>query len=71
MSKRLYFDLYYPLVAELDIGRAAVLMGPRGVGKTVMMFQTIDQLINEKVHLQGIFLLVLIIPFMLIWVYIG
>src|SRR5690606_39911342 len=48
MSKRLYFDLFYPFVKETDIRRAVVLMGPRRVGKTVMMFHTIDQLINER-----------------------
>jgi len=55
MSKRLYFDLFYPFVTEFDIRRAVVLMGPRRVGKTVMMFHTIDQLINEKINPQRIF----------------
>lgn len=55
MSKRLYFDLFYPYVLEKDIKRAVVLMGPRRVGKTVMMFHTIDQLIQEKVNPQKIF----------------
>src|SRR5690554_6537447 len=55
MSKRLYFDLFYPFVKETDIRRAVVLMGPRRVGKTVMMFHTIDQLINENVNPQRIF----------------
>lgn len=55
MSKRLYFDLFYPYVLEKNIKRAVVLMGPRRVGKTVMMFHTIDQLIREKVNPQKIF----------------
>ena len=55
MSKRLYFDLFYPFVTEIDIRRAVVLMGPRRVGKTVMMFHTIDQLINENINPQRIF----------------
>lgn len=55
MSKRLYFNLFYPFVLEKDIKRAVVLMGPRRVGKTVMMFHTIDQLIQEKVNPQKIF----------------
>src|SRR5690606_39594075 len=33
MSKRLYFDLFYPFVLERSIKRALVLMGPRRVGK--------------------------------------
>ncbi|MHC5352771.1 ATP-binding protein [Myroides sp. LJL115] len=55
MSKRLYFDLFYPFVKETDIRRAVVLMGPRRVGKTVMMFHTIDQLIKENINPQRIF----------------
>lgn len=55
MSKRLYFDLFYPFVMETDVRRAVVLMGPRRVGKTVMMFHTIDQLINEEINPQRIF----------------
>jgi len=50
MSKRLYFDLFYPFVQEKDIRRAVVLMGPRRVGKTVMMFHTIEQLIKEGIN---------------------
>lgn len=55
MSRRLYFDLFYPFVVEKDIKRAVVLMGPRRVGKTVMMFHTIDQLINDAINPQKIF----------------
>lgn len=55
MSRRLYFDLFYPFVTEREIRRAVVLMGPRRVGKTVMMFHTIDKLIEEKVNPQQIF----------------
>lgn len=55
MSKRLYFDLFYPFVIETKIRRAVVLMGPRRVGKTVMMFHTIEQLIEENVNPQRIF----------------
>lgn len=55
MSRRLYFDLFYPFVKDIDIKRAVVLMGPRRVGKTVMMFHSIDQLITEQVSPQKIF----------------
>ncbi|PRD48041.1 ATP-binding protein [Sphingobacterium haloxyli] len=55
MSKRLYFDLFYPHVMEIEIRRAVVLMGPRRVGKTVMMFHTIDQLIRDGINPQRIF----------------
>lgn len=55
MSKRLYFDLFYPYVLEKEIRRAVVLMGPRRVGKTVMMFHSIEQLIEEDINPQRIF----------------
>lgn len=55
MSKRLYFNLFYPFVKETDIKRAVVLMGPRRVGKTVMMYHTIQELIKENIAPQKIF----------------
>jgi uncharacterized protein len=55
MSKRLYFDLFYPFVKERKIRRALVLMGPRRVGKTVMLFHSIHQLIEENINPQQIF----------------
>ncbi len=48
LGKRLYFDLFYKLVQETDIKRAVVLMGPRRVGKTVMMHHAISTLLKEK-----------------------
>lgn len=47
MGRRLYFDLFYPLVSEKSVKRAVVLMGPRRVGKTVMIYHTIHELLNE------------------------
>ncbi len=55
MSKRLYFSLFYPFVKETDIKRAVVLMGPRRVGKTVMMHHAIQELIKENIAPQKIF----------------
>jgi predicted AAA+ superfamily ATPase len=55
MSKRLYFDLFYPFVKEKNIRRALVLMGPRRVGKTVMLFHSIHHLLEEEVNAQQIF----------------
>jgi predicted AAA+ superfamily ATPase len=55
MSKRLYFTLFYPFVVEKEIKRAVVLMGPRRVGKTVMLFHAIDQLIQENINPQKLF----------------
>ena len=47
MTRRLYFDLFYPVVIEKSIKRALVLMGPRRVGKTVILFHCIENLLNE------------------------
>ncbi len=55
MRKRLYFNLFYPFVKETDIKRALVLMGPRRVGKTVLMHHSIQELIKEKIAPQKIF----------------
>lgn len=55
MSKRLFFDLFYPFVKETDINRALVLMGPRRVGKTVMLFHAIHELLLENIYPQKIF----------------
>ncbi|MBW8241832.1 MAG: ATP-binding protein [Allomuricauda sp.] len=55
MSKRLYFNLFYPFVLERSIKRALVLMGPRRVGKTVMLFHCIDDLIKDGVNPQKLF----------------
>ena len=55
MSRRLYFDLFFPYVKESHVRRAVVLMGPRRVGKTVMMFHAIQQLLEEGVDPQKIF----------------
>lgn len=50
LPRRLYFDLFYPFVKERSVKRAVVLMGPRRVGKTVMMQQTIAALISENIN---------------------
>lgn len=55
MSKRLYFDLFYPFVKERSNKRAVVLMGPRRVGKTVMLFHCIGDLLKEGIAPQKIF----------------
>jgi predicted AAA+ superfamily ATPase len=47
---RLYCDLFYPLIKESEINRAVVLMGPRRVGKTVMMHHTIAKLIDSGIN---------------------
>lgn len=55
MARRLYFSLFYPYVTEKSVKRALVLMGPRRVGKTVMLFHSIQRLLDEDVNPQKIF----------------
>jgi predicted AAA+ superfamily ATPase len=45
MKRRAYFDIFLPLIKNTQVRRAVVLMGPRRVGKTVMVYQTIQDLI--------------------------
>lgn len=47
--RRLYFNLFYPLVEDVSVNRAVVLMGPRRVGKTVMMNHTVQYLLDQGV----------------------
>ena len=54
MRPRLYLDIFYPLVCNMDIRRAVILMGPRRVGKTVMIFHTIQKMIADGVPPQNI-----------------
>lgn len=48
-NPRAYLELFYPLVETKKIRRATVLMGPRRVGKTVMLHHTIQRLINDGI----------------------
>lgn len=54
MPRRLYFELFKPLVYERDIRRAVVLMGPRRVGKTVMLFHLVADMIANGIDPQKI-----------------
>lgn len=54
MTPRLYLDIFMPLVESTDPRRALILMGPRRVGKTVLMFHTIQRLIDKGVPARNI-----------------
>ena len=54
MTRRLYFDLFAPLAYEKEIRRALVLMGPRRVGKTVMLHHLVQDLLDNGVKPQKI-----------------
>lgn len=49
MKPRAYFDLFLPLVKTADVRRAIVLMGPRRVGKTVMIHHAVQALLADGV----------------------
>lgn len=57
MNRRLYFHIFFPLIVKKTVKRAVVLMGPRRVGKTVMIFHSIQKLIKRGVDPQRIFYL--------------
>jgi uncharacterized protein len=46
MKRRAYFELFLPLVETKSVRRAVVLMGPRRVGKTVMIHHAIQALLD-------------------------
>lgn len=49
LPHRAYYDAFYRLVGDLSVRRAVILMGPRRVGKTVMVHQAIQGLLDEGV----------------------
>lgn len=53
-SPREYFKLFYPLVEKRSIQRAVVLMGPRRVGKTVLIHHAIQNLIRKGINPKNI-----------------
>ena len=54
MHPRLYLDIFYPLVFDAEIRRALILMGPRRVGKTVLLYHSIGRLIEDGVSPRNI-----------------
>ncbi len=53
-TPRPYIKLFYPLVNNLRIRRAPVLMGPRRVGKTYLLHHCVDLLLKEGIRPQQI-----------------
>jgi predicted AAA+ superfamily ATPase len=54
MTERPYLDQLYPLITDFSIRRSVVLMGPRRVGKTVIIFHAINRLINDGIPVDNI-----------------
>jgi predicted AAA+ superfamily ATPase len=52
--KRFYFDSFYKLIDKTSINRAVILMGPRRVGKTVMVYHGVDKLLKQGVKVKNI-----------------
>lgn len=52
---RPYLDLFLPLITNRSVKRAVVLMGPRRVGKTVMLHHAIANLLKQEVKPTNIF----------------
>lgn len=50
LPERVYLSEFYPLVLDKSVRRAIILMGPRRVGKTVMIFHAINKLIEDGVN---------------------
>lgn len=54
LSPRAYLEIFFTLVRKSGIRRSIILMGPRRVGKTVMIYHTIQRLIDEGVPANNI-----------------
>lgn len=47
MPHRAYFQQFHELATNLEVHRSIVLMGPRRVGKTVMLYHLVQKLLDE------------------------
>ncbi|MEI6329583.1 MAG: ATP-binding protein [Pseudanabaena sp. ELA645] len=52
--RRKYFETFYENILDINVRRAIVLMGPRRVGKTVMVYHTIRALLDSGVEATNI-----------------
>ena len=50
LKPRAYFKRFMQLVMQTDVHRAVVLMGPRRVGKTVLLYHVIGHLLDSGKH---------------------
>ena len=50
MRHRLFLNLFYPMITDTVLRRAVILLGPRRVGKTVMLFHSIRKLLDDGVE---------------------
>lgn len=52
--RRKYFETFYENILDSNVRRAIVLMGPRRVGKTVMVYHTIRALLDSGIEATNI-----------------
>jgi predicted AAA+ superfamily ATPase len=62
LPRRAYLPPFYNLITDLDVRRAVILLGPRRVGKTVMVHHAIEQLMHEGVDSKQVMYLSLDTP---------
>lgn len=60
--RRIYYDSFFKSILDVSVRRAIVLMGPRRVGKTVMVYHAIRGLIDQGVDPTNILYLSLETP---------
>ena len=60
--RRKYFEPFYQKILDVSVRRAIVLMGPRRVGKTVMVYHSVRELLNSGINEKSILYLSLETP---------
>ena len=62
LKPRMFLKPFLELVTDLPKGRSVLLLGPRRVGKTVMIFHTISELLKSGIDQRKIFYLTVDAP---------
>lgn len=62
LRKRAYFEPFVKLALNWDVNRSVVLMGPRRVGKTVMLKQLVEHALSEGFPANQLFMVSLDTP---------
>ena len=60
--RRKYFEAFHQKILDVSVRRAVVLMGPRRVGKTVMVYNSVRELLNSGIDEKNILYLSLETP---------
>ncbi|MEI6444638.1 MAG: ATP-binding protein [Nostocales cyanobacterium ELA583] len=60
--RRKYFKAFHQKIVDVSVRRAVVLMGPRRVGKTVMVYHSVRELLNSGIDEKNILYLSLETP---------